>query len=191
MITLAVVTLIAAGAHSKPAIIPKNTPVVVQTYNSINSATYHTGERLAYLVTNDVIVNGWLVARAGDPGIGKVLDAQQAKDFHAGAAGHLIGPRAAVAGAAVNKVESKGADLRVSVGSVQSFCGDTIPLQFIRSEYHHPKRFGKTPAVQIDKGQEYVAVVSEDAHVCGERTTRTPAPIPPNALHSDPNHGLR
>lgn len=189
MIALTLLTLIAASTPPKVAVIPKNTPVVVQTYNSINSATYHTGERLAYLVTNDVIVNGWLVARAGDMVTGQVLDAQQAKDFHAGRAGHFISPGAAVAGAAVNKVESKGANLRVSVVGVRTFCGDTIPLAFVRSEYHHPKRFGKTPPVQIAKGQQYVATVSTDANVCGERTTRTPAPIPANALRSDPHPG--
>jgi hypothetical protein len=173
-----------AGASSK-VVVAKNTPIVVQTYNEVNSATFHSGERLAYIVTQDVIVNGALIARAGDAADGTVLDAQQGKQRHAGAAGAAAGPIGMVAGGTVNKYASQGADLRVSVTSVRTFCGGTIPLSFVRSEYHPPKRHGKAETVQIAKGQKYVATVAADTTACAVPTTRTPAPIPGDALHAD------
>jgi hypothetical protein len=43
-------------------------------------------------------------------------------------------------------------------------------------------------AVQIAKGQKYIAKVAQDTSVCGTATTRTPAPIPSDALPADPSH---
>jgi hypothetical protein len=167
--------------------VPKNTPIVVQTYNAINSATFQTGERLAYTVVDDVIVNGTIIARAGDKARGVVQNAQQGKNVRAGRAGMLFGPVAHAAGAAADKAASKGSNLRVSVTRVDTFCGGRIDLSFVRSEYHKPKRFGKTTSVEIAKGQKYVAMVAHDTTTCGIATTRTPAPIPGDALHADPS----
>lgn len=179
-------TALLAAAQSKVTI-PKNTPIVVQTYNAVNSATFHSGERMAYTVSDDVIVNGAIVAKAGDAASGLVENAQQGKQIHAGVVGHLAGPVGAVAVGVANKAASKGANLRLSVTSLQTFCGATIPLAFVRSEYHRPRRFHKMTAVQIAKGQKYIAKVAQDTTVCATPTTRTPAPIPSDALPADPN----
>lgn len=146
---VACVLLLGAGGAVKVRV-PKNTPIVVQTYNAVNSATFRSGERLAYIVTQDVIVNGALIARAGDPAQGVVQDAQQGRKVGVGTVGAAMGPAGMVAGSTVNKYASKGANLRASVTSVHTFCGDTIPLSFVRSEYHRPKRFGKISTVQTD-----------------------------------------
>ncbi len=167
--------------------VPKGTPIVVQTYNAINSATFHAGEHLAYTVSDDVIVNGAIVAKAGDAATGVVEDAAQGRKTHAGVAG-VLGPVGAVAGAATNKIAGKGANLRVSVERVKTFCGDTLNVSFVRSEYHRPKRFQKMTTVEIAKGQKYVTLVADQSSVCGESTTRTPAPIPNDALRSDAAH---
>jgi hypothetical protein len=190
---LAGVTLSATAQTNRPVaatektVVPKGTPIVVQTYNAINSATFHVGESLAYTVTSDVIVNGLIVAKAGDMASGAVLDAQQGRKVRAGAVGHLAGPVGTVAGAAVNKAASKGADLRVSVDKVRTFCGDTIPLAFVRSEYHKPRRFQKMTSVEIAKGQKYEVTVAQDTTVCGVATSEAPAPIPRDALRADPS----
>jgi hypothetical protein len=176
---------VSAPKHHKTVMLPKDTPVVVQTYNAVNSATFHTGERMAYTVTDDVIVNGAIVVRAGDSASGAVEDAQQARKVHAGSIARVAGPIGAIAGGAANKAASKGANLRLSVTSLQSFCGATIPLSFVRSEYHRPQRFHKMTPVQVAKGQKYVAMVAQDTSVCGVPTTRTPAPIPSDALPAD------
>jgi hypothetical protein len=140
---------------------------------------------MAYLVSNDVIVNGAIVAKAGDAASGLVQNAQQGKTVKAGMIGHLAGPVGAVVGGAANKAASKGANLRLSVTSMQTFCGATVPLSFVRSEYHRPQRFHKMTPVQIAKGQKYIATVAQDTTVCATPTTRTPAPIPPDALPPD------
>lgn len=165
----------------------KNTPVVVQTYNAVNSSSFTSGEHMAYVVSDDVIVNGAIVAKPGDSATGTIENAQQGRKVHAGAIGHLAGPIGAIAGGAANKAASKGANIRLSVTSMQSFCGATIPLSFVRSEYHRPQRFHRMTPVQIAKGQKYIAMVAEDTTVCGTPTTRTPPPIPHDALAADPH----
>jgi hypothetical protein len=174
--------------HVKKVMLSKNTPIVVQTYNAVNSSTFHSGERMAYTVSDDVIVDGTIVARSGDPASGTIENAQQGKQVRAGAAGALAGPVGAIAGRAANKAASKGANLRLSVTSLQTFCGATIPLSFVRSEYHQPKRFHRMTPVEVAKGQKYIAKVAADTTVCGMATTRTPAPIPSDALPADPTH---
>lgn len=176
---------LAATAATTTAQVPKATPVVVQTYNAINSATFHPGERLAYVVSQDVIVDGVMIARAGDMAEGVVEDARQGSKTHAGTLASALGPAGAVAGGAANKALSKGANLRVTVTKLDTFCGGHIALSFVRSEYHAPKRFHKMTAVEIDKGQKYIAPVAHDTATCGVATTRTPAPIPPDALPPD------
>jgi hypothetical protein len=174
-------------ATGSVAHVPKDTPIVVQTYNAINSATFHVGERLAYTVTDDVIVDGMIVARAGDRAQGIVQDARQGKKVQAGKIGAAFGPVGAAAGAAANKAASRGANLRVSVTSIETFCGGHIEVDFVRSEYHRPKRFGPMKTVEIAKGQRYVTTVARDTTTCGVATTRTPPPIPAGALPADPS----
>jgi hypothetical protein len=186
-IVAAFVLLACIGAeHPKKVMLLKDTPIVVQTYNAVNSATFHSGERMAYTVSEDVIVDGVIVAKSGDSANGVIENAQQGRKVRAGLIGGVAGPVGAVAGHAANKAASKGANLRVSVTSLQTFCGDTIPLSFVRSEYHRPQRFHKMTPVQIAKGQKYIAKVAEDTRVCGSATTRSPAPIPRDALPADP-----
>jgi hypothetical protein len=183
--TLTVVACVAASSSTLRVVVPKGSEIVVETFNAINSATFHAGEHLAYKVTNDVIVHGAIVARAGDLASGVVEDAQEGHKVHAGTIAAVAGPAGAVAGAAVNKAASKGSNLRVSVDRVQTYCGDVIPLSFVRSEYHRPKRFAKMTSVEIAKGQKYVALVASDTTVCGTPTQSKPAPIPSDALRSD------
>ncbi len=174
-------------AATTTAQVPKDTPVVVQTYNAINSATFHAGERLAYTVSQDVIVDGVMIARAGDMAEGVVQDARQGNKAHAGTLAGALGPAGAVAGGAANKAMSKGANLRVTVTSLTTFCGGHVDLSFVRSEYHAPKRFHKMTTVEIAKGQKYIAPIAHDTTTCGVATTRTPAPIPTGALPPDPS----
>lgn len=177
-----------AMAATTTAHVPKDTPVVVQTYNAINSATFHPGERLAYTVSQDVIVDGVIIARAGDMAEGVVEEARQGSKVHAGTAAAALGPVGMVAGGAANKAMSKGANLRVTVTKLDTFCGGHIELSFVRSEYHAPKRFHKMTAVEIAKGQKYIAPVAHETTTCGVATTRTPAPIPSDALPPDQSH---
>ncbi len=176
-----------ACAATTTAHVPKNTPVVVETYNAVNSATFQPGERVAYVVTQDVIVDGVIVVREGDKAQGVVEDAQQGRKARAGTVAGVLGPVGAVAGGAANKAMSKGANLRISVTDVNTYCGGHLRLSFVRSEYHPPKRFHKMTAVEIAKGQKYVATVAQETATCGVATTRTPAPIPADALPAD-NH---
>lgn len=181
--------LSAASPGATRVVLRKDTPIVVQTYNSVNSATFHSGERMAYLVSDDVIVNGTIIAKAGDAAIGTIEDAQQGHQRHAGSViGRIVaGPIGAVAGRGAGKAASKGANLRVSVTSMQTFCGASVPLAFVRSEYRKPKGLKRTNEVNIAKGQKYVTKVAADTTVCGTPTTRTPAPIPQDALPADAN----
>lgn len=102
----------ALSQHPKKIVVVKNTPIVVQTYNAVNSATFHSGEHMAYLVSDDVIVNGAIVAKSGDPASGTVEDAQQGRKVHAGTIGIVAGPAGMAAGSVANKAAGKGADLR-------------------------------------------------------------------------------
>ncbi|HLI96478.1 MAG TPA: hypothetical protein VKT72_10385 [Candidatus Baltobacteraceae bacterium] len=177
-----------AANHYRKVMLAKNTPIVVQTYNAVNSATFHSGERMAYTVSYDVIVDGAIVAKSGDAASGLIEDARQGRKMHAGTIASVAGPVGIIAGGAANKAASKGANLRVSVTSMRTFCGATIPLSFVRSEYHRPTRFQKMTPVQIAKGQKYIARVAQDTTVCATATTRTPSPIPPDALPPDSVH---
>lgn len=183
----AVAISVATPKHATtPIQIPKETPVVVQTYNAINSATFHTGERLAYTVTEDVIVNGAVVAKKGDVAEGLVENAQQGKDVKAGRIATVVGPLHGAGAAAADKAASKPANLQISIKDVHTFCGGVIHLSFVRTESQKPKHFEHSqPTVEIAKGQKYVAMVANDTSSCGFATTRTPAPIPGDALPAD------
>ncbi|GAC1426995.1 MAG: hypothetical protein NVSMB64_33120 [Candidatus Velthaea sp.] len=146
-------------------LVPKGTAVVVRTVQGYNSYSAKTGAKLRYEVLNDVIVDGHIVARAGDTAEGAVQDAQQ------GDAGGFYG------------IGYKAANLRVSVEAVYTFCADTLPVDFDRSEYRRRQGFfGSNKDVQVTKGQLYVAETDRPQKVCSVATRAMPAPIPEAAI---------
>jgi hypothetical protein len=76
--------------------------------------------------------------------------------------------------------------LRISINRLTTFCGSSIPLAFVRSEYHRPKRLQKMTPVQISSGQMYRTSVAADYRTCARPTASAPAPIPAAALPADP-----
>ena len=155
----------ATGSESTVTVlVPKDTPLVVRTIEGHNSYSAQTGQKWHFELVNDLIVNGYVVARAGDDAEGGVQEAQQGKD---------------------DFFNYKAANLRVSVDEVYSFCGDTIHVRFDRSEYRRRQGFfGSNKDVTVVKGQMYVPVVSRAQKVCGVATTATPAPIPTDAIRT-------
>jgi len=135
----------------------------MQSYNSYSAKT---GGKVRYEVVQDVIVNGHVVAKAGDTAQGAIQEGQ------AGETG-------------VFGIGFKGANLRLSVDEVYNFCGDTLHVDFDRSEYRRRQgMFGSKKDVQVDKGQKYVAQTDRVQRACSEATIATPAPIPGDALKS-------
>src|SRR5579872_6131788 len=112
-------TSMSPANHYRKVNLAKNTPIVVQTYNAVNSATFHSGERMAYTVSDDVIVDGTIVAKSGDAASGLIEDAQEGRKTHAGTIASVAGPVGIIAGGAANKAASKGANLRVSDTSMR------------------------------------------------------------------------
>jgi hypothetical protein len=144
--------------------VPKDTPLVVRTIEGHNSYSAQTGQKWHYELVNDIIVDGYVIARAGDDAEGGVQEAQQGKD---------------------DFFNYKAANLRVAVDEVHSFCGDTIHVRFDRSEYRRKQGlFGSNKDVTIVKGQMYVPLVSRAQKVCGVATVAKPAPIPTDAIRT-------
>lgn len=109
----------------------------------------------------DAIVDGRVVAKSGDTADGQVEEGQ-------------------------NGESGKAANLRVSVDDVYNFCGDTVHVEFDRTESRKNQGvFGSKKDVRIGKGQRYVAVTDRPQRVCTEATTATPAPIPAEALRTN------
>jgi hypothetical protein len=156
-----------SGAQFDTVLIPKDTIVVVRTIQDLNSYSAKTGAKLRYEVLQDVIVNGHVIAKAGDTAQGAVQEGQ------AGDAAGLFG------------LGYKAANLRVSVDEVYNFCGDTIHVDFDRSEYRRRQgAFGSNKDVQIVKGQKYAAYTDRVQRLCGEATTEAELPVPSDALKS-------
>jgi hypothetical protein len=156
----------AAPESTTIVLVPKGTPLVVRSTVGLNSYSAHTGEKLHYDLVNDIIVNGFVVARSGDDVEGAVQEAQQGEAPGYFKAGH-------------------GANLRVSVDEVHSFCGDTLHVVFDRSEYRRRQgAFGENKDVQVMKGQQYIPLTSRAQKVCGVLTTATPAPMPTDAIRT-------
>lgn len=160
----------AAEAPQTTAVfVPKGTVVVVATAEAINSYAASPREPISYTVAQDVVVDGYLIAKAGDEADGQVLEAQQGKTGFYG-------------------VGYKAADLRVSAEAVHNFCGDTIKLHFIRSEYRRRQGlFGSEKDIQIINGQKYTALTAYPQKICGQATTEAAPPIPADALAGDKN----
>ncbi|MFY9781641.1 MAG: hypothetical protein WAJ85_14160 [Candidatus Baltobacteraceae bacterium] len=160
----------AANAVNAPntvtVFIPKDTLAVVRTTRAYNSYSAHTGEKVEYELVQDLIVNGYVVAKAGDAAEGMVQEGQAGETGFYG-------------------IGNKSANLRVSVDEIYNFCGDTIHTDFDRSEYRRRQgMFGENKDVQIIKGQMYVPVVNRPQRVCGEPTAEAPAPIPSDAVRT-------
>ena len=71
-----VLCVAALGVLGQAATIPSGTIVTVRLGQSISSATAHSGDSWAGTVYNDVVVNGNVVAKRGDPVAGRVVDAK-------------------------------------------------------------------------------------------------------------------
>ena len=97
-------------------LVPKGTFIVVTVRRSYKSYGASTGTKITYDVEQDVIVNGFVIAKVGDVAEGEILNAHEAStNWFTG--------------------EHKGANLRVSVDKVYNFCGDTLDMDFARSEF--------------------------------------------------------
>jgi hypothetical protein len=150
--------------------IPRDTTVVVRTTEALNSYSSRTGSKIRYEVLQDVVVRGHVVAKAGDPAQGMVQEGQSGDSGFG--FGHTY----------------KAANLRVSVDEVYNFCGDTIHVDFDRSEYRRRQGIvGENKDVQIAKGQKYAAYTDRAQKVCGEPTSEAPPPVPSDALPSATN----
>jgi hypothetical protein len=69
-------SVVGAPAGTATIFIPKGTVIVVATLEGLSSYAAHTGEKLQYVVTQDVIVDGYKIAEAGDSAEGQVLESQ-------------------------------------------------------------------------------------------------------------------
>ncbi|MGZ3506361.1 MAG: hypothetical protein ACXWNZ_18185 [Vulcanimicrobiaceae bacterium] len=147
-------------------LVPKDQLLVVRTSSVLNSYSAKLGEKIRYVVVQDFIVNGYLIAKAGDAAESQVQEGQ------AGETG-------------IYGFGQKAANLRVSVDQVYTYCGDTLLVDFDRSEYRRTQGFlGSHKDVEIAKGQKYVPFVDHPQKVCAMPTTQTSLPIPQDALRS-------
>jgi opacity protein-like surface antigen len=156
---------VATDEKTDVVLIPRGFEIVVRTIQGYNSYSANTGSKMRYEVVQDAIVNGHVIARKGDTAQGAVQDAKQ------GDAGGFYG------------IGYKAANLRVSVDEIYNFCGDTIHVDFDRSEYRRRQGlFGSNKDVQVIKGQMYVPITDRVQKVCGVATAAAPLPIPSDAL---------
>ena len=148
-------------------VLPKGTTFIVATRRSYKSYGASTGTKVSYDLTQDVIVNGYVIAKIGDSAQGEILNAHEGK-----AAGFFT--------------EAQGANLRLSVDKVFTFCGDTVETDFARSEYRRRQgAFGGKVDLEISKGQKYNVPSERVQKVCGEKTDAVQMPPPGDALAGD------
>lgn len=153
---------------NEQVVVPRGTVIVVAMDHQLNSYSAASREPLSYTVAQDVVIDGHIVAKAGDEATGLVLEAQQ---------GSKGGPYG---------IGWRAANLRIDVEAVHSFCGDTIPMEFIRSEYRRRQGlFGSHQDLEIIKGQKYLAHVAHTMRACGEPTTEASLPPPQDVLAPD------
>ena len=123
---------------------------------ALSSYGASAGEKIRYTVVNDVVINGMLVAKAGDSAVGQVQEAQRGKNTDL-------------------SLEYQAADLRVSVDSIYNYCGDTISVLFDRVEYRRRQGvFGSNADITIKQGQQYAAIVDHPQKICATTTTEDP-----------------
>jgi hypothetical protein len=153
------------ASNASVTLVPRGTLIVVQTTRGTNSYGSETGSKLTYILTQDVIVDGHIVAKAGDVAEGAIQNAEAGRDDY---------------------FTQKAANLRVSVDRVYNFCGDTIETDFMRSEYRRRQGvFGSHKDVEVIKGQLYQVPTERPQRVCSEPSTEAPPPIPSDALVGD------
>ena len=154
-----------ASAAAEQTLVPRGTVIVVKTLHGLNSYGTEAGAKLTYEVVQDVVVNGYLIAQAGDVAEGAIQDAQEGRN---------------------DLFSVKAANLRVSVDSVFNFCGDTLRMDFVRSEFRQRQgMFGSHKDVEIVKGQLYQVPTERPQKVCATKTAEQPLPIPTGALPGD------
>jgi hypothetical protein len=146
-------------------LVPRGTLVVVTTNRGTNSYGDQTGSKLTFTLVQDVIVNGYVIAKAGDVAEGAISNSEAGRD---------------------DFFTQKAANLRISVDRVYNFCGDTLSTDFTRSEYRRRQgTMGSHKDVEIAKGQMYQVPTERPQRVCAEATTAHPLPIPTEALLGD------
>jgi hypothetical protein len=146
-------------------LVPRGTLVVVTTNHGTNSYGEQTGSKLTFTLVQDVIVNGYVIAKAGDVAEGAVSNSEAGRD---------------------DFFTQKAANLRISVDRVYNFCGDTLSTDFTRSEYRRRQGImGSHKDVEIVKGQMYQVPTERAQRICAEPTTARPLPIPTQALLGD------
>jgi len=156
-----------AEPATQTVLVPADELLVVATTQSINSYNAKQGEKLRFKVVNDFIVNGFLIAKAGDKAVGSVQEGQ------AGEEGSYFG------------LGYKAANLRISVDKVYTYCGDTLEVDFDRSEYRRRQgAFGSNKDVTIAIGQKYAPYVDHAQKVCGTPTTEEPIAIDDSVLRT-------
>jgi hypothetical protein len=129
--------------------LPKGTLFPVQTMQSYSSYSAAPGGKIRYELVQNVIVNGYMVAMKGDTAEGTVQDAMTGEAFFG--------------------FSFRGANLRVSVDKVYNFCGDTIAVDFDRSEFRRSRTgldLGDVD-VHVIRSQQYMAFADRPQHVCG------------------------
>ena len=155
------------STQSSTVLVPKGTIIVVATRRSYKSYGASTATKVTYDVAQDVIVDGYLVVKTDDSAEGQILNA------HEGKSNWLTG-------------ESEGANLRLSVDKVYTYCGDTLEMDFARSEYRRKQGLlGGKKDVEVSKGQLYQAPTLRAQKACATRTDAKPMPIPSGALLGD------
>lgn len=156
-----------ASPATEQVLVPRGTVVVVRARHGINSYGAEAGAKLVFEVAQDVVVDGYLIAQAGDVAEGVIENAQEGQD---------------------DPFSQRAANLRVSVDTIYNFCGDKIDADFERSEYRRRQgAFGSHKDVEIIKGQMYQVPTERPQKVCAVRTNEMPLPIPSSALPGDKN----
>ncbi len=157
----------ASPAPMATVLLPRGTLFVVATRRSYKSYGAQAGTKVTYEVAQDIVVNGYVVAKAGDAAEGQILNAREGKP------GSFFSAR-------------EGANLRLSVDNVFSFCGDTLAMDFARSEYRRKQGlFGGKVDLEVSKGQKYLVPSDRVQKVCGEKTDEPSPPVPDDALLGD------
>jgi hypothetical protein len=152
------------AAPTATFLVPKGIQIVVRITQSLNSYDARTGAKLRFEVAQDAIADGHVFAKTGDTAEGAVQEGQAGETGFYG-------------------IGYKAANLRFSVDNVFNFCGDTVHVDFDRSEYRRRQGFmGSNKDVTVVKGQEYVALTDRPQKVCAEVSSATPAPIPSGAI---------
>lgn len=159
--------VVGAPTSTATVFVPKGTVVVVQPTEGLSSYAAAPGEPIDYQVAQDLIIDGYVVAKAGDDASGMVLEAQQGKAGYYG-------------------IGYKGGDLRVAVKQVNNFCGDTLKVTFVRTEFRRRQGlFGSNKDVQIVKNQKYAATVAYPQKICGLATSEKNPAVGDDVLQAD------